>query len=163
MIFKSSSPFWGEVGTELIHSLPKWIQERDPWTIPDWSAITHSSQGYILPVKRVQQQDIPFTYPFTRASRTSGAFNQWLRGWRWFYLEYHHHATFCWAHPVQGNVINGQRCCACHLCSSMQTAGGSLVHTEKDHLYTRITCTHWASLVHIQKQEFQITCTHTES
>ena len=48
-------------------------------------------------------------------------------------------------------------------CWPPKRAGGSLVHTEKDHLYTGITCTHWASLVHMQKQEFGITCTHTES
>ena len=48
-------------------------------------------------------------------------------------------------------------------CTALHSAGGSLVHTTKDHLYTRITCTHWDSLVHIQKQEFELTCTHTES
>ena len=60
-IIKSILVDWGEVSTELIHILRKWIQEAESWTIPDWSAITHSSQGYILLVKRVQQQDIPFT------------------------------------------------------------------------------------------------------
>ena len=47
------------------------------------------------------------------------------------YLESHHHATFCWAHPVQGNVINGQRRSACHLhpagCRPCQWMPGSQV------------------------------------